>query len=209
MKYPSRNRSLLSRGFTLIELLVVVAIIAILAALTVSGIKMANSKANAKETETRIKFLEDCLERYNSDNGEYPKPATPATTAQFLGFEYNIGGASCLYQALTGDGNDQIRGYQPRVSAGESAGSSTGELGSTKGTVYVKDMGGSSKSWFQQASGTWIILDGYRAPFQYKPVDKTRPDETIHNTDYDLWSYGNLQGPGDGAESEKQWIKNW
>ena len=78
---PLRSRA----GFTLIELLVVVSIIAMLAGLTITGISSAQKKAKASDTAARIKLLDDCLTRYKNDNGEFPTPANPGTSAPFLG----------------------------------------------------------------------------------------------------------------------------
>jgi prepilin-type N-terminal cleavage/methylation domain-containing protein len=208
MKYNSKRLPSLQKGFTLIEVLVVVAIIVVLAALTMSGIKSANQRAHAQETQVRIKAIEDWLSRYHNDNGEYPKPANKDLSGSFFGVTWPMGGAACLYQAVTGDGNDQIAGY--RVRGDESAGASDGSLGSTKGQIYVKEMASSTKSWFKSTDGgPYAILDGFGLPFQYIPVDPNDASQELHNTTFDLWSYGNLKSPDDSTDAQGQWIKNW
>ena len=208
MKLSSSPTRAVQKGFTLIEVLTVVSIIAILAVLTISGIQSAQTRAKTSDTQARIKFLDDCLTRYQKDNGEYPTPANANATVSLFHQDWTSGAAACLYQALTGDGTDQILGYKPR--AGTTAGSSTGELGSTGEEVYVKEMAGSTKTWFKNVGNSWIILDGFGLPFQYIPRDLRAADNKLHNETYDLWSFGNLKAPStDDKEKERQWITNW
>jgi prepilin-type N-terminal cleavage/methylation domain-containing protein len=197
-------------GFTLIELLVVVSIIAALAALTIVGVTAAQKRAKVADTMTRIKVIDDCLTRYKGDNGEYPEPANEAITGTFFGAEWRAGGAACLYQAITGDGNDNIKGY--KVRGNENLGSSIGEFGSTEGKIYLEDANIQKSQWFQNTSGIWVIMDGFRLPFQYRPKTASVSATSMHNeTTYDLWSYGTLKAPSDDSDKEaaKQWITNW
>lgn len=196
-----------SHGFTLIEVLVVVAIIVVLAGLTAGGIKMANVRAKTQETQVRIKAVEDWLTRYNQDNGEYPIPANKTMMGTYLNVDWNVGSAACLYQAVTGDGNDQIAGYRPKQ--GETAAPSEGELGSSGGEIYCREMSGSTKSWFKKSDSVYAILCGFGLPFQYVPVDRKNPDASIHNENFDLWSYGNQIAPDDSTDGQRAWIKNW
>lgn len=209
MKLSPSSRQRL-QGFTLIEILVVVAIIAILAALTTAGISSSQIKAKTAETRARIKLIEDALERYKIENGEYPTPSSDGT-GKFFGHSFDTGGGSCLYQALTADGNDAIKGFRPH--AGETAGPSNGEIGSSGGPVYLNELQGNQKTFFGKAESgtTYVLLDGFRQPFQYKPKDlkATTPDPELHNENFDLWSYGNLDSPKDDDESKAQWITNW
>ncbi len=198
------------RGFTLIELLVVVSIIAALAALTLAGVTVAQKRAKISDTVARIKVIDDCLTRYKGDNGEYPEPVNEALTGTFFGSEWRAGAAACLYQVLTGDGNDQIKGY--KVRGNEQLGSSIGEFGSTEGKIYLEDANVQRSSWFVNPSGNWVLIDGFRLPFQYRPKTPTVTADSMHNdTTYDLWSYGTLKAPSDDTDTDamKQWITNW
>ena len=208
MKLPTSPSRSGQQGFTLIEVLTVVSIIAILAVLTISGIQSAQVRAKTSDTQTRIKFLDDCLTRFQKDNGEYPTPANLNASVSLFNQSWTSGGAACLYQAITGDGTDQIMGYKPRN--GTTAGASTGELGSSGEEIYVKEMSGSTKTWFKNVSNSWIVLDGFGLPFQYIPRDLRQKENKLHNETYDLWSYGNLKAPStDDKEKERQWITNW
>ncbi len=60
-------------GFTLIELLVVVAVIAVLAGLTLAALGGANQKAARDRTKAEIAAMANALESYKSQNGTYPQ----------------------------------------------------------------------------------------------------------------------------------------
>ena len=59
-------------AFTLIELIIVMAIIAILASLVLAAAGSVQKKGARSRTEAEIKAVEDALESYKSDNGDYP-----------------------------------------------------------------------------------------------------------------------------------------
>ena len=64
------------RGFTLIELLIVVAVIAILAALTLSVMGGVNRKAAMSRTRVEVAAIVNALEQYKSVNDDYPATLT-------------------------------------------------------------------------------------------------------------------------------------
>ncbi len=205
---PGRHHA----GFTLIELLVVVAIIATLAALTAAGVTAAQKRSKVSDTQTRIKVIEDSLTQYQNNNGEFPIPANEGMMGEFPGSsnQWRMGAAACLYQALTGDGNDQIRGY--KVRGNEKPGASIGEFGSTYGEIYLKDANIQRSQWFILSSGIWAIVDAFRQPFQYLPKTPLVDPKLMRNeATYDLWSYGTLKTPSADADNvaAQQWITNW
>jgi general secretion pathway protein G len=61
------------KGFTLIELIVVVAVLGVLATLVIP--KVVNIKGDAEKAtkDANKKILINALERYNAQNGSYPK----------------------------------------------------------------------------------------------------------------------------------------
>lgn len=87
-----RNRNPLTRhgvrradAFTLIELMVVVAVVAILAGLTLGGLGYVNRKSAASRAQTEVAALSAAIESYKLEFGMYPSNAT------------------VLYAELTGD----------------------------------------------------------------------------------------------------------
>ena len=61
-----------SRGFTLIEVMVVVVILAILAGIIVPRIMGRPEEAKRTKAQIDIKAIEEALNLYKLDNGEYP-----------------------------------------------------------------------------------------------------------------------------------------
>ena len=69
MKIPAATRP---AGFTLVELLTVVAIIMILAALTIAALSYFNRKSAEDKCRVQVKLIERALEEYKLDNGAFP-----------------------------------------------------------------------------------------------------------------------------------------
>jgi general secretion pathway protein G len=65
-----------AKGFTLIEILVTMAIIAILAAMSIGGFQYVTAKQKFSTAELQINLLSKALEEYKLDNGEYPNVTT-------------------------------------------------------------------------------------------------------------------------------------
>jgi general secretion pathway protein G len=61
-------------AFTLIELLIVMAVIGILAAITLAGLSGAQGKATRDRTRAEIAALANAIERYKTQNDLYPPP---------------------------------------------------------------------------------------------------------------------------------------
>jgi len=70
MSHPHRRRR--PGGFTLIEVLLVVAILVILASLTVPAIWSVFSGAQEKTAKTKISDIESVIENYHLDCNTYP-----------------------------------------------------------------------------------------------------------------------------------------
>jgi hypothetical protein len=96
---------------------------------------------------------------------------------------------ACLYQALAGDGYDQIKGVakMAAASAGASDGNFEDEL---KTFVMLKDM---PPAMWTKASANYIVIDGFSMPFQYVKAMTTATlegeDPRHDQSTYDLWSY--------------------
>ena len=106
-KTQQQHRNVMKPAFTLLEILTVIAIIAVLASLTIGGMGYYDQKMKYSRTEILIASIEQALEEYKSDNGSYPSG--------------NIGN---LFNALYGDGtnvylatlNPALKGKQRNVS---------------------------------------------------------------------------------------------
>jgi prepilin-type N-terminal cleavage/methylation domain-containing protein len=211
-------------GFTLIEVLVVIAIMALLASLTMYGFRYANIMSRRQHSTTYHAAIKSGLEAYNGDNGEYPIPRDQQQAGTFQGKRYNIGGARMLYQALTGDGDDQIKLANPANRASDGSADTAQELQ----RIYLKECPPQVKL---KTNDGWMMVDGFAHPFQYYRVDYgngasrdvsgTRTSQQANvqtvNPTYDLWSYGE-----DDSNTSKDdlstrlnnqasalWIKNW
>lgn len=72
------------KGFTLIELLVVVAIIAILAAVVISSLSTARTRARDTSRLQELKQIQVALELYYNMNGHYPYSNGPSSTNTWI-----------------------------------------------------------------------------------------------------------------------------
>lgn len=212
-------------AFTLIELMVVVSIIGILAALSIGAFTMATQTAARNRTQATLQAIISALEVYKKDNGDYPKPKD-ATSNHGLDVKT---GAQMLYQAITGDGNNEI----DLGSSTETGKNSQGPRGvnpkfqingdfvpnqKTDGTWSP----GKLNSTLVSSANEFYLIDGFGHPFQYDKAQPTSgnppPTPTTVNPTYDLWSYGNTNstestdaslGTKGNATATSIWIKNW
>ncbi len=204
-------------GFTLLELLIVIAIIAILAALTMGAFKFATEAASRNRTTAALTAIKGALERYKEKFGEYPEPMAPAETADVSGTTVRIGGAKMLYQAITGDGTDALK-----LASGAPAAPSDGKTDDTElenvidGSMPPSMIYPPASTLKAGYAGPIYFIDGFSRPFQY---DKGGSTDAVNPT-FDIWSFGNYeQGKpsviGYDVTTKKDstktgaWIKNW
>lgn len=207
-------------AFTLIELLVVIAIMALLASLTMMGFSSASINASRNRTAAFHRAIMSGLENYHSENGEYPEPRSSGKRTNFGTSQYEIGGALMLYQALSGDGDDEIKSANSRRSASDGAAQTDTEIAN----IMLKEM---PREMTQKTStGEWLVMDGFGHPFQYtypqrrgsgESAGQGSPSTNTINTTYDLWSYAeDDKHTNETSLTSKQevnisgkWIKNW
>lgn len=213
----SHFRKTARAGFTVVELLVVITIIALLFALTVGGFTYAQNSAARSRTTVAMNAMKSALERYRNEFGEYPAPQNPADTIDVQGKTYEVGGATMLYQALSGDGYDNIVIAQAPSSAGQSNSNGSLEEEESK-NVMLTDM---PKEMYINQNGRYFMADGFGRPFQYvKAAGTGESPVTVNTSSYDIWSYGEdtentgarsieTLTPGPIKDASLKWVKNW
>ena len=221
-----------ARAFTLVEMLIVVTLIALLAALTLGAYTYAMRSSKRRVTEGTFETIKLALERYNVEFGEYPQPNGSGQMMQFPPGKapYDVSGAACLYQALTGDGYDQIKGVTGGGAGGGSSGGSSD--GKVEGANEVKNkmLVDIPQTIFTKKGTFYILVDGFGHPFQYvkaaAPTTQAagggagaaaNPTPTSINPTYDLWSYAEDDANAsmksvsslNAPQITVRWIKNW
>ena len=146
------------------ELVVVVAIIVVLAALTLGALNMIRAKQARDTANVQVKLLENALQNYHMDNRSYP------TSTDAEGKK----GDEVLFKALYADG------YEAKM-----GGTVVGA------TIYLAELdpenntkGG--QAWIQGVIPNAQIVDPWMEPYRYRSGDA--PNAV--NPEFDLWSCG-------------------
>jgi type II secretory pathway pseudopilin PulG len=222
MKIPALRRSR-SAGFTLVELITVVSVIVLLFALVAGAYTYADKSSKRNRTEVSIRVIRSALENYREKFGAYPQPSNPSEAVAIADKSYIAGGAACLYQALSGDGFNQIEGAD-----GLGNPSSDGQVDVNEAAnITLTDM--PKELWTHNNSSLYYMVDGFGHPIRYikaaptqSPIPGQPPPQavTINLTTYDIWSYGedteNITSTGIDTQNDttlasesSKWIKNW
>jgi len=213
----------LRRGFTLIELLVVITIIAMLATLGFVAMQFAINKGREKDTQSLIQNISTAINSYRDERGHYPRPSNDELTTVVKNETYQVGGASMLYQVLSGDGTSAIKGGD-KIPTGEQ-GSAQDEKDPTLGKIYMETIVAPTKKMredkkqakYVEAEGdeNFYVCDPWRHPLQYQVPDRDKNGQITNDidmfsaSDFELWSYGTLKSADDSEESQQKWITNW
>jgi prepilin-type N-terminal cleavage/methylation domain-containing protein len=219
MKVSIRQTS--RSGFTLIELITVVSIIALLFSLVVGGFSYADRYSKRQKTEVTIKAVRSALENYSQEFGGYPDAKNPSATIQITNKSYVVGGAACLYQAMSGDGTDAINGVK---SAGIPNSDGELDLNESK-NVMLKDM---PKELWTKSGQIYFMIDGFGHPIRYvkaAPIAQgtagsSAQPRTINLSTYDIWALNEdtENAARDSVEisqsavlntASQVWTKNW
>jgi prepilin-type N-terminal cleavage/methylation domain-containing protein len=208
-------------GFTLVELITVVSVIVVLFALVAGAYSYADQSSKRSRTEVTIRVIRSALENYREKFGSYPTPANPETSVTIADKTYVAGEAACLYQALSGDGFNQIKG----VDSSQGSPDSNGQVEDAEAAnVTLADM---PREIWTVNSSSYFMIDGFGHPIRYIKALPTitadggqPPDPVTINNTYDIWSYGNdtenltatgfmTQDNTTLARASSKWIKNW
>jgi prepilin-type N-terminal cleavage/methylation domain-containing protein len=198
MKSPRR------RGFTLVELLTVMAIIVLLAGLTIQTVGYVQKKAARSRAEAEIAAFGAALESYKADNGIYPSGnATNTLNARTNNSPANYKTASrVLYQELSGDRDLDVNRRKD-----------------TDATQYLEF----KPNMLEPTSGSGTvtaILDPFGISYGYSTTyanaaltsNSTTAPTVGYNPTYDLWSTGGYSSKPSGDTDDqfrKRWITNW
>ena len=147
-------------GFSLMELMVVVAIIVLLAGLTIAGMGFIEGKKARDTAAVQVKLIENALQNYHSDNRSYPQHLDPTGER----------GDEVLYKYLYWDG------YVDRENGGVIYMPEFDPENNTKG----------GQAWMQDTDAQARIVDPWGNYYRYRSGDA--PD--AQNVDFDLWSCG-------------------
>lgn len=213
-------------SFTLVELLTVIAIIAILAGLTLAAASKVMNSANRNRATVEIAAMSSALEAYKNDNGVYPVGypmfnSTTSTSSSLTGppsGSYTLdpsvaggtyqSGAQALYEALTSKTNfldtpvAGARVYMPTFKANQ-----IGNATTAAGTGY----GASTASYVQDP---WSYAYGYstgdgNSPQTLYPNNAGTTNSTPGSS-FDLWSTGGTTGnTTSNPNATNTWLKNW
>ncbi len=182
------------RGFTLMELLVVVAIIVILAALTMGGLGFIQRKQAVEKARAQIGMLSSGLEEYKLDFGRYP-------VADDIGGSGDQG-SNVLFRALYWDSDNN----------GAAVGADVNQR------IYLAELDPASnkQGWSSNpvASAQNTIRDPWGQNYRYRSgVNATGAVNTnCINPDFDLWSSGPDAASGNPAGNDAQAqdnVTNW
>jgi prepilin-type N-terminal cleavage/methylation domain-containing protein len=199
-------------SFTLVELLVVMAIIGILAALTLAGASAVMNAAGRNRAKGEIQAMSAALESYKTDNGIYPVGAVTvgsgsiltgppsgnyATDPSVSGGTYQTA-SQALYEALSGQTN-----YLDNTSLGKAYMTfKTGQLGNYK---TAANSGYSAASTY--------VSDPFGYAYGYSTGDNQSPQVLYPFNGsgfFDLWSTGGLtQTTSAHQNPTNSWISNW
>jgi type II secretory pathway pseudopilin PulG len=201
----------------------VIAIIAMLAALGFAGLRFAQNKSREKETVNLIADIGKSIEEYRQERGNYPRPANPEEETSIDSKSYGVGGAKMLYQVLSGDGTDAIKGGAKLPTGTQKSAEDPKEPG--VGKIYMDTVIAPTQQQIKdkkhvklvESSGesSYFVVDPWRHPLQYQVPEKDKnglvsDSVKMHSSsNFELWSYGSLKTPEDSPEAQKEWITNW
>lgn len=147
-------------GFSLMELVVVVALIAVLAALSMVGYSLMERKKANDTATVQVKLLENALQAYEADNRGYPQNSNAE----------GLNGSEIIFKAL----------YQDPFEAGTPV-----YLAALEPDTNAEGKSG-GQAWIRKTALSAEIVDPWGNPYRYRSGDSPG----AINPDFDLWSVG-------------------
>lgn len=167
-----RHKRFFAPAFTLIELMVVIAIILVLASMTIGGLGWYKRKAAVEKTKILRSSIGQALEAYRLENGFLPQgDGGDDSTAQ-------------VYIALYGDGELAYDSASGQVTVQEQPDGKPDSGATTHLNTLEPGLTGSRMN-VTSSGGTYIIVDAWARPFHYESPGDMNPAD-----DFDLWSLG-------------------
>ena len=117
MKKKKRNK-----GFTLVELMVVMAVVGILAGLTLTAFFGARKTARDGQRKADLEQIRSALEMYRTDEGSYP--TTPASLSGYIELPSDPVAGRSYYYNKSGDTYELCAALE--IPGGDSCGGSCG-----------------------------------------------------------------------------------
>lgn len=168
------------KGFTLIEILVVIAIIAVLATITVQGLGFYQKKSKENKSTVFVASVSQALDSYRSDEGSYPQDGADGSDTS----------SEVLYESLFGDLDGD---GQPDDGA----------------TIYLDTLNpGASRASLnvEEAGGSYTLVDGFKNPLYYRAPGEQNPATEFDLWSAGVDGETNISNSGDETRDD---INNW
>lgn len=156
-------------GFTLIEVAVAVAIIGVLATLTLTTFNLQQAKARDTARSSKISVLSDALERYYENHGEYP-----SARAMVNDYTDNTGDAVASLLSIT----DKSVLVMPKASSG-TTNSIASAIGTNDEIAYVAQSAVGNDNCQNSVQGG---CDQYTLSYKEESSGNTVSDQSIHTS---------------------------
>jgi prepilin-type N-terminal cleavage/methylation domain-containing protein len=205
MKRPSPN------GFTLIEMVIVIAVLLVLAALTIGVAAFVIRKSNVTKALNEIHLMQTWCDAYKSDHGTYPQNADtdaldPRGDIDPASPKYQKASLH-LYSCITGDflpsdapdgkpdvGKSTYGTFLPRQLSRDGS--------NAEAVRFIQDPFGAAYGYSTSGSQSEAA---YRAALRINPNAPRPANAKGYSPSFDLWSTG-----GGTTDSQKaRWVKSW
>jgi type II secretory pathway pseudopilin PulG len=202
-------KRLTPNGFTLVELITVIAVLIVIAALTIGILALVIRKGNVTKALTEIRTMQSLCAAYQIDHGSYPQNADtdaldPRVDVDPASSKYQKASLH-LYSCITGDflptgapdgkpdnGKPSYTTLPPRQLSTKKSGE----------VLFIQDPFGSAYGYSTAGN---VVEAGYRTALRSNP-NVARPSALKgYKTTFDLWSTGG----GKTKQQQPKWVKNW